>query len=117
MNPTYKKIIKYVKPYKFLLIFSLLSSLLYVIMNSASIWIVGSLISKLMLPNHSISKSSINNSTSINLKLNELTDQIIGNGDPIIQLKSICILLFIIYFFIITILRILFLVLQIITFS
>tara|TARA_B100000700_G_scaffold322510_1_gene424145 strand:+ start:170 stop:1990 length:1821 start_codon:yes stop_codon:yes gene_type:complete len=96
MNHSYKKIIQYVKPYKFLLIFSLLSSLLYVFMNSLSIWIVGSLIAKIMLPNGTITTNT-NNSTSINLKLNELTNQIIGSGEPITQLKSICFLLFIIY--------------------
>ena len=99
MKHTYKKIINYVKPNKMLLLFSLLSSLLYVIMNSASIWIIGSLISKIMIPNHINSHPSITNSTSINMKLNDFTNQIIGNGDSIIQLKSICILLLFIYIF------------------
>jgi len=67
-------------------------------MNSASVWIIGSLISKIMIPNQLNTQSSITNSTSINIKLNEFTNKIIGNGDPILQLKSICILLFFIYF-------------------
>ena len=97
MNYSYKRIIKYVKPNKILLIFSLLSSVLYVIMNSASVWIIGSLISKIMIPNQLNTQSSITNSTSINIKLNEFTNKIIGNGDSILQLKTICILLFFIY--------------------
>ena len=96
---TYNRILKYVTPYKVLLIFSLISSLLYVIMNSASIWIISSLISKIMLPNNINSYDTISNSTSINIQLNKLTNDIIGNGDPIVQLKSICILLFVIYLF------------------
>jgi len=97
MRGTFKRIIKYVIPNKFLLLFSLISSLLYVIMNSASVWIIGSLISKIMIPNHINSNSTITNSTIINIKLNDVTNKLIGNGDPIFQLKSICVLLFFIY--------------------
>ena len=86
MRGTFKRIIKYVIPNKFLLLFSLISSLLYVIMNSASVWIIGSLISKIMIPNHINSNSTITNSTTINIKLNDVTNKLIGNGDPMFQL-------------------------------
>ena len=101
MNNTYKRVFKYAKPYKFLLIFSIFSSFLYVILNSASIWMIGSLINKILIPTSDsfVLDPKIENSTSLNLKLKEITISLIGMGSPSDQLKSICIILFLIYLF------------------
>ena len=100
MQSIYSRLLDYIKPYGFLLITSLISSLIYVVMNSASIWMIGSLISKIMLPKtieSNIDFVSNNYSTSLNQKLNLLTENLIGTGSPIEQLKTICILLLIIF--------------------
>ena len=101
MNSTYKRVFKYAKPYKLLLIFSIFSSFLYVILNSASIWMIGSLINKILIPTSDsfVLDPNIENSTNLNLKLKEITNSIIGMGSPSEQLKSICIILFFIYLF------------------
>ena len=101
MNSTYKRVFKYAKPYKLLLIFSIFSSFLYVILNSASIWMIGSLINKILIPTSDsfVLDPKIENSTSLNLKLKEITNSLIGMGSPSDQLKSICIILFLIYLF------------------
>ena len=46
----YFRILKYVKPYRFAVFISLLSSFLYVMMNAISLWMVSSLISNIMTP-------------------------------------------------------------------
>ena len=101
MNSTYKRVFKYAKPYKLLLIFSIFSSFLYVILNSASIWMIGSLINKILIPTSDsfALDPNIENSTNLNLKLKEITNSLIGMGSPSEQLKSICIILFFIYLF------------------
>ena len=101
MNSTYKRVFKYAKPYKLLLIFSIFSSFFYVILNSASIWMIGSLINKILIPTSDsfVLDPKIENSTSLNLKLKEITNSLIGMGSPSDQLKSICIILFLIYLF------------------
>ena len=77
MKTIYFRLLEYVKPYRLLLVTALMSSLIYVVMNSASVWMIGSLISKIMLPNpieSNIDIISINNSTSLNQHLKQFTD-------------------------------------------
>ena len=104
MNSTYKRVFKYAKPYKLLLIFSIFSSFLYVILNSASIWMIGSLINKILIPTSASNESlplnqNLDSTTNLNFKLKEITNSLIGMGSPSEQLKSICIIIFFIYFF------------------
>ncbi len=97
---TYNRVFKYVLPYRILLILSITSSILYVLMNSSSVWMMGSLVGKIMLPNSSSEIQEIqklNPSSSLNDKLNHWTENLVGGGTPVDQLKMLCILLLLIY--------------------
>ena len=89
----YSKIIEFVKPYKWWLLLSLLFSFLYVIMNTASLWMVSSLISNILNP-EDFSNTSEN---SVIGYLEGLTLQLIGEGDSLHKLKMLCVLLFLTY--------------------
>ena len=91
----YSKIVEFVKPYKWWLLLSLLFSFLYVIMNTASLWMVSSLISNILNPDNF---STTSNNTIIGY-LEKLTFQMIGEGDSLHKLKMLCILLFLTYLF------------------
>ena len=91
----YYKIIGFVAPYKWWLSLSLLFSFLYVIMNTASLWMVSSLISSILNPSDF---SSVSNN-SIIAYLETLTLEIIGKGDDYHKLKMLCLMLFFTYLF------------------
>lgn len=97
---TYIRVLKYVKPYKLLLALALCSSMIFVFLNSSSVWIIGSLVNKVMLPT-SIGKlnnlTNFDSTVSINEKLNYLIDILVGSGTPVDQLKMLCVLLLFIY--------------------
>ena len=97
---TYFRVLKYIKPYKLLLVFALLSSLLFVIMNSTAVWLMGSMVSNIMLPNSAGELDKLvelNPAASLNEKLNYWTESLVGSGTPVDQLKMLCILLLILY--------------------
>ena len=92
----YSKILTYVKPYYGTLLVSLLFSLLYVIMNTASLWMVSSLISSILNPD-SFTLPTGNLSTI--QKLESATLNLIGSGNKFHQLKMLCLFLFITFLF------------------
>ena len=85
----FKRILKYTKSYRLLISISIFFSIIYVALNSASIWLIGTMLGNIMNPSTKI----IENPTSINEHLNYFIQKIIGNGTPIEQLKMLCILL------------------------
>ena len=85
----FKRILKYTKSYRLLISTSIFFSIIYVTLNSASIWLIGTMLGNIMNPSTKI----IENPTSINEHLNYFIQKIIGNGTPIEQLKMLCILL------------------------
>jgi len=89
----YSKIIEFVRPYKLWLVLSLLFSFLYVIMNTASLWMVSSLISNILNP----AEFSNTSENSIIGYLDRLTLELIGEGDNFHKLKMLCIMLFLTY--------------------
>ena len=91
----YSKIISFVTPYKWWLSLSLFFSFLYVIMNTASLWMVSSLISSILNP--SVLSTTSNN--SIIAYLETLTLTFIGDGDNFHKLKMLCLMLFLTYLF------------------
>ena len=91
---TYLRILNYVKPYKFLVLITILTSLVFVIMNSLSIWMIGTLISTIINPETIVNQPDPN---SLNEQFKLWTQQLIGNGNQLKQLKSLCILLFSIF--------------------
>ena len=87
----YKKILAFVKPYTGTVLISLFFSILYVIMNTSSLWMVSSLISNILDPD----VLSNSNSHGIIQKLESYTLYVIGQGNQFEQLQMLCLLLFI----------------------
>ena len=87
---SYLRILSYCKPYKFMVFISILSSLLFAIFNAFSIWLVGSLITSIMIPN----KSETNDSSMFS----SFESLINPGGDSIQALKTLCYMLIIIFF-------------------
>ena len=88
-------ILKFVKPYKWIIILSLFLSFLFVLLNTLSLWMISSLLSNVLNPN-AISSTSSN---SVIQYFNEITNSLIGGGDKFYQLKILCIALFVVYLF------------------
>ena len=92
----YLRVLSYVKPYRLMVTLSLLSSVLFVLLNAFSIWMISSLISTIMNPGKGSAVISAQDSTLLN-KLETLTQQLIGNGSQLDQLGQLCIILVISY--------------------
>ncbi|MDP6570308.1 MAG: ABC transporter ATP-binding protein [Candidatus Marinimicrobia bacterium] len=75
---------------------SLLSSILFVMLNAFSIWMVSSLISTIMNPEGSHSTPIINAET-LHGKLENLAVQLVGTGSQLEQLGNLCIILVVAY--------------------
>ena len=95
----YFRILKFIKPYRFAVIASLLSSLLYVTMNAFSLWMVSSLISTIMMPSKASADTLHVGKLSILEKMEEFANYLIGSGGQLEQLKMLCLLLFVSYVF------------------
>ena len=92
------KIFSFAKPYKLQIALSLVCSSLFVIMNTASLWMISSLLSTILNPNKINSVLNINSSkSSIITYFENLTDNILGHGDDIEKLKMLCIIMLIIF--------------------
>ena len=89
------RLTSFFQPYKFILFISIIASILYGLFNVASLWIVGTLIGNLFgsvtLNNQSLS--------GLNGKINYFFSNLISSESQIIQLKMICIFLFITFLF------------------
>jgi len=90
----YFRILKYIRPYRTLVILSLLCSFIFIAMNSLSVWMIGSLISTIINPE---TLPTIENPTNLNDTLKLFTQQLIGEGTKIEQLKTLCGLMIIIF--------------------
>ncbi len=89
----FKRILKYTKSYRLLISISIFFSIIYVMLNSVSIWLIGTMLGNIMNP----TTKTIENPTSINEYFNYYIQKVIGNGTPIEQLKMLCILLALIF--------------------
>ena len=87
---SYLRILSYCKPYKLMVFISILSSLLFALFNAMSIWLVGSLITSIMMPN----KESGDRSSMFS----SLENLINPTGDSIQALKALCFMLVLIFF-------------------
>lgn len=92
----YLRVLSYVKPYRLMVAMSLLSSILFVMLNAFSIWMVSSLISTIMNPEGSHSAPIINAET-LHGKLENLAVQLVGTGSQLEQLGNLCIILVVAY--------------------
>lgn len=93
---SFKRILQFIKPYKYLVIISLVASLLFAIMNGTSVWMVGTLMDKIISSNSDVVNKVPDG--NFNQILKNWTEVLIGNESPIGQLKNLCIWLLIIFF-------------------
>ena len=89
----FKRILNYTQSFRLLILLSILSSIVYVVLNSMSIWLIGTMLGNVMTSN----SLTVNNPSNLNESLNYLVKNLIGTGSQIEQLKSLCILLLIIF--------------------
>ena len=95
---TFIRILKFAKPYKFIVLFAFISSILFGLFNAMSLWVASSLIGTIMGAGQKIPKS-INTNNTIHNKLDQFFDHIIHSNSPIEQIKIVCLCLFISFFF------------------
>jgi len=90
---TFIRILQFTKSYRAIMILSVMASIIYVLLNSMSIWLIGTMLANVMGGN----SSYIVNPTTLNEHLNFFIQNLIGRGQQIDQLKMLCILLTIIF--------------------
>jgi len=82
---TFKRIFSYTKPFRLLILLSIISSIFYVVLNSMSIWLIGTMLGNVMTDNSLI----VVNPNNLNEHLNLFIQNLIGTGSQIEQLKSL----------------------------
>ena len=75
------------------MIASIFSSIVYVVLNSLSIWLIGTMLGNIM----SGDSSSIQSPSNLNEQLNFLIQNLIGKGTQLEQIKRLCIMLGVIF--------------------
>ena len=75
------------------MIASIFSSIVYVVLNSLSIWLIGTMLANIM----SGDPSSIQSPSNLNEQLNFLIQNLIGKGTQLEQIKRLCIMLGVIF--------------------
>ena len=88
---SYAKLLRYAQPYKLVIALSIVSSIIFVIFNAISLWIISSLVTLIM---DGEPDTKIVNGTSIYQSLQSITGSIIIGDSPIEKLKSLCFILF-----------------------
>ena len=89
----FKRILLYTKSYKILISLSIFSSIIYVTLNSLSIWLIGTMLGNIMMEN----SNKIENPSSMNEHLNYFIENMIGQGTTIEKLKGLCVILILIF--------------------
>ncbi len=84
----YLRILKFASPYKLFIFLSLASSLLYVITNGLTLWLIGTLLSAIMNSKEVVSSSS--NPIDFTEKLNHYLFYFLYSESKISQLKFLC---------------------------
>ncbi len=84
-----------------MVLISLISSILFVVMNTFSLWMISSLIGTIMNPTsgNSSLQSKVIGELSINQKLEQLAQSLIGSGSQLEQLKMLCLILLVSFLF------------------
>ena len=89
------RILKFIHSYRSLMFISVLSSIIYVILNSLSIWLIGTMLGNIMSGESYVTQ----NPSNLNEKLNFIVQNFIGQGSQLEQIKSLCIMLGLIFIF------------------
>ena len=77
----YLRILAFAKPYKFYVLLSLIASILYVLTNGLSLWVIGSLLSSVMSAEPLVSSST--NSSNFTDSVNSFIFQFIDGGNKV----------------------------------
>jgi len=93
----YFRILKFAKPYKLFILISLVTSILYVITNGLSLWIIGSLLSSVMSDGIIINNNV--NALSFTDKINQFLFSYINTNDKVELLKFLSYSLIVSFFF------------------
>ena len=93
----YFRILKFAKPYKLFILISLVTSILYVITNGLSLWIIGSLLSSVMSDGMIINNNT--NTLSFTDKINQFLFSYINMNDKVELLKFLSYSLIVSFFF------------------
>ena len=93
----YFRILKFAKPYKLFILVSLVTSILYVVTNGLSLWIIGSLLSSVMSDGIIIDNSI--NTLSFTDKINQFLFGYINTNNKVELLKFLSYSLIISFFF------------------
>jgi len=91
------RIFSFARPYKLRIFFSLICSFLFVLLNTTSLWMIGTLLSTILNPNRINNTTNLINKNSVIMKLEKMTEGLLGSGDNITQLKMLCIVMLIIF--------------------
>ena len=98
----YKRMIKLMSPFWVYIIISSVSAIIYVLLNSASIWLTATLINNILLDFDKIIQSQIEWSSNDNLTLNEklkfYTNLIILRETPAESLRVLCVTILSVFF-------------------
>jgi len=90
---TFNRILKYTKSYRLMIFISIITSITYALLNSASIWLIGNMLGNVMNNNN----QSLSDTNSIKSQINQFIESMIGNGSSLERLQSLCVLLVIIF--------------------
>jgi subfamily B ATP-binding cassette protein MsbA len=97
--------LKWVKPYWKVLLGGILASLIFVIFNSASVWLTASFVNVIFPQEHrqvvqnQESTEKIGEKIDVNTKIKNFTNRLITRKDPFASLKALCIVIFLMFFF------------------
>jgi len=101
----YLRMLKWVKPYWKVLLGGILASLIFVVFNSASVWLTASFINVIFPQEHrqvvqnQESTVKIEEKIDANTKIKNFTNRLIIRKDPFASLKALCIAIFLMFFF------------------
>lgn len=101
----YLRMLKWAKPYWKVLLGGILASLLFVVFNSASVWLTASFVNVIFPKEHvevvqkQAAPSDLQENFSLNDRLKNYTNQLLIHDDPFASLKALCIVIFLTFFF------------------
>jgi subfamily B ATP-binding cassette protein MsbA len=99
----YLRMLRWVKPYWKILVGGILVSLLFVIFNSASVWLTASFVNVIFpqehhqviqKSKHASPKTALEEKLDLNTKIKNLTNKLLIRENPLASLKILCLMIF-----------------------
>jgi subfamily B ATP-binding cassette protein MsbA len=103
----YLRMLRWVKPYWKILVGGILVSLLFVIFNSASVWLTASFVNVIFpqehhqviqKSKHTAPKTALEQKLNLNTRMKNLTNKLLFRENPLTSLKILCLMIFITFF-------------------